>query len=76
MAEQVMLDVRPDIEAGREPFGKIMAAVKALEPNQELVIINSFEPRPLYSVLGKRGFEYRTEQRDDGSWYVTFYLAK
>lgn len=76
MPKPIILDVCPDIEARQEPFDKIMAAVEALEPNQELIIINSFEPRPLYSVLGKRGFEHRTEQREDGSWHVTFYLAK
>lgn len=73
MANAIVLDVRADIEAGQDPFKKIMAAVETLEPEQELIIINSFEPRPLYTVLGNRGFGHRTEQKDDGSWHVTFF---
>ena len=32
------LDVREEIRAGREPFGKIMAAVRGLEPGQDLCL--------------------------------------
>ena len=55
------LDVRPVIESGKDPFQDIMAAVKELKSDGILLIINSFEPIPLYSVLGKQGFEHWTE---------------
>jgi uncharacterized protein (DUF2249 family) len=70
--EPLHLDVREDIATGREPFSKIMAAVASLAPGQALVLVNSFEPAPLYDVLGQQGFSHRTERRDDGAWQVTF----
>ena len=59
------LDVRPIIESGKDPFQNIMAAVKELKDDNILLIINSFEPIPLYSVLGKQGFEHWTEKEND-----------
>lgn len=70
--EPLILDVREDIRSGGEPFPKIMAAVQSLKPGQALVIINSFEPRPLYEVLGARGFHHEVERTDDGDWRITF----
>ena len=46
-AQLVPLDVREDIKAGREPFPKIMRAVKALRNDQVLVLRAPFEPIPL-----------------------------
>ena len=54
----VTLDVREDIRQGREPFEKIMAAVDRLEPDETLLLINSFEPRPLYRVMVRNGFSH------------------
>jgi uncharacterized protein (DUF2249 family) len=71
-AGPLVLDVREDIAAGREPFGKIMAAVKSLAPAQPLVLVNSFEPVPLYGVLEQQGFAHQAERAADGAWRVTF----
>lgn len=73
MEKAVLIDVRPDLQAGREPFHKIMEAVDGLGPNQELVLIAPFEPRPLYKVLGAKGFDHRTEENEDGDWRITFF---
>lgn len=72
MNEPLVLDVREDIRRGIEPFPKIMAAVQRLAPGQALVLINSFEPRPLQQVLGAMGFRHETEELPDGHWRVTF----
>ncbi len=69
----VHLDVREDIRRGREPFARIMAAVKGLEPDQVLALRAPFEPAPLYQVLGKRGFAHWTEQRAPDDWAVWFW---
>jgi uncharacterized protein (DUF2249 family) len=61
------LDAR---EIDGEPFGDIMAALDDLPEGDRLLLINSFEPEPLYEVLGDRGFEYRTTQADEDTWYV------
>jgi len=72
-ARQLHLDVREDIRQGREPFARIMAAVKTLEADQVFVLRAPFEPAPLYDVLGKRGFAHWTERRADDDWSVWFY---
>lgn len=75
MREPLLLDVREDLRQGREPFHKIMAAVDSLHPDQDFVLICSLEPRPLYKVLGAKGFAYRAEENEDGDWRITFYRA-
>jgi uncharacterized protein (DUF2249 family) len=72
-ARCVRLDVRDDIRQGREPFARIMATVKALGPDQVLVLRAPFEPVPLYDVLGRRGFAHRTERHAPDDWSVWFY---
>lgn len=68
----IVLDVRPDIRAGREPFQRIMATVNRLAENQALVLLNDFEPVPLYAVLAGQGFDHQTERTADGGWKITF----
>jgi uncharacterized protein (DUF2249 family) len=70
---RIHVDVREDIRLGREPFPRIMAAVKALGADQVLVLRAPFEPIPLYDVLGKRGFAHWTERRAADDWSVAFY---
>lgn len=57
----LVLDVRPDLSSGKDPFQKIMQALSSLPPEKVLLIINTFEPLPLINILKKRGFEYYTE---------------
>lgn len=73
MKEAVVLDVREDLKQGKEPFHKIMDAVASLQPDQDLVIVSTFEPRPLYKVLGAKGFSHRSEENEDGDWRITFF---
>lgn len=72
-ASQVHLDVREDIRRGEEPFARIMATVKALGPEQVLVLRALFEPVPLLAALGKRGFAHWIEQSAPDDWTVWFY---
>jgi uncharacterized protein (DUF2249 family) len=66
------VDARPMLARGDEPFGTIMAAVDALEPGQDLVVIAPFEPVPLEGVLGGQGFTFEADVLDGGDWRVTF----
>lgn len=68
----VTVDVREDIRQGREPFDRIMAAVGRLEPGETLLLINSFEPLPLYRVMEQNGFTHWTERTADGAWKIYF----
>jgi uncharacterized protein (DUF2249 family) len=67
-----LLDVRPELEQGGEPFVRIMEAAAAIKPGGTLVIIAPFEPIPLYDVLGARGFVHETERVVSDEWVVQF----
>ena len=68
----IELDVRPIIDSGRDPFKDIMGKAKILGENEVLMIINNFEPVPLYSVLGKKGFAHKTIN-SNGVWKIYFF---
>jgi len=70
-----VLDVRPDLESGGEPFVRIMEAVATIKPGGTLVIIAPFEPVPLYDVLGAGGFSYETDMVATDEWVVRFSRA-
>lgn len=67
------IDVRPDLRRGEEPFSKIMAARRQVPPGGVLRLCATFEPVPLYAVLGKQGMEHWTERFADDDWRVWFY---
>lgn len=73
-SETVLLDVRPSLAQGIDPFHLIMGEVAKLEEGQVLHLVNGFEPKPLYNVLGGRGFEHYTEYMD-GIFNVYFFKA-
>ncbi len=68
------LDVRPILARGEDPFHVIRQAVDGLGEGEAVELIVHFEPRPLYTVLGARGFAHHSEERD-GVWHVFFYPA-
>lgn len=72
----VLLDVCSHLEAGREPFPAIMAAVETLEPGQVLFLRAPFEPLPLYSVMAGKGFVRQsrkaTDEKGGDCWEVLF----
>lgn len=70
----IQLDVRPVLDKGRDPFNDIMSKVKELKNNEVFLLINSFEPIPLYSVLGNKGFDHWTEKVDD--IYKVYFFRK
>lgn len=61
------LDVR---SVDGEPFGRIEAALDDLDDDEELLLVNSFEPVPLYDVLDSRGFDHEAEQVGPEEWHV------
>src|ERR1041385_548288 len=69
------IDVLDYIRAGRDPFSSIMAAVNALGPEEDLVLIAPFEPVPLFHVLRSRGFSYSADRKPCGDWEVLFSRA-
>lgn len=69
---RTILDVRPELEQGGEPFVRIMEAASSIKPGEQLVIVAPFEPVPLYAVLEARGFAHETEQVAADEWTVCF----
>jgi hypothetical protein len=67
-----VVDARPTLAAGGEPFAEIMEAAGLVADGEALVVYAPFEPVPLEGVLGEHGFRYVAEQLDGGDWRVTF----
>jgi len=67
------LDAR---ELDGEPFGPIMDELDALEPGERLLLVNGFEPVPLYDVLEDRGFDAEATQVADDEWHVVIEPAE
>lgn len=70
-----LLDVRPMLADGKEPFGTIMKAIDGLPDDGVLELTAPFDPIPLYAVLGDRGFQHHTEQRGPSEFVVRFARA-
>ncbi|SFG32850.1 Uncharacterized conserved protein [Halopelagius inordinatus] len=61
------LDAR---EIAGEPFSEITAALDELGDDETLLLVNSFEPEPLYAVLERRGFRHETTDVAPDEWHV------
>ena len=61
------LDVR---ELDEPPFDPIMRELNDLPEGRTLLLINAFEPAPLFAVLSNQGFEYESEQVAEDEWHV------
>ncbi|MEJ8755618.1 DUF2249 domain-containing protein [Pontibacter sp. H259] len=69
------LDVREAIATGNDPFLKIMNAVEEIGEGNALLIINTFEPTPLISILKKKGYLFYTDVKNTDLVYTYFWLA-
>lgn len=67
-----VVDTRPLIGRGEEPFDTIMAAVGELTASQPLVVRVPFEPVPLEGVLSGQGFTYEAAALAADDWRVVF----
>jgi uncharacterized protein (DUF2249 family) len=68
-----LLDVRPLLADGAEPFTTIRERVDALTPGHGVTIVAPFLPAPLIELLKSEGFESSMERRADGAWAVSFW---
>ena len=68
-----ILDVRPHLARGEEPFALIRSRVDALQAGQGVSIIAPFMPAPLIELLKSEGFQSTLEHRADGAWSVSFW---
>lgn len=70
-----IVDARPILADGGEPFDTIMNAADAVGEGDVLVVYAPFEPVPLEGVLGEQGFTYVADELEGGDWRVTFSRA-
>jgi len=69
------LDVRPILQAGGEPFSRIMQLASRIEVGAAFRLIANFEPVPLYEALAPKGFDHWTRRVAEDRWEVLFYRA-
>jgi hypothetical protein len=50
-----------------EPLELALAELATLAPGEELVMLLRCEPLPLYSLLERDGFTWRSKRRPDGT---------
>lgn len=72
-APVVEVDVREDLRAGREPLARIMGAATKLNDGEVLRVRATFQPVPLLTVLGKRGFTSESLEHGPDDWSVWFW---
>lgn len=68
-----ILDVRPLLARGSDPFSKICAAIDELQPGEGLSVLAPFLPSPLIEKLGSEGFQSRVERQLGGTWVTHFW---
>ncbi len=69
----VELDVRPILDAGKDPLRTINEKAMELTPGQTLKLINSFDPIPLIQLLEKQGYESYSNIIDENTVYTYFF---
>jgi uncharacterized protein (DUF2249 family) len=72
LCRAVVIDARPVIAGGGEPFDMIMEAVGRLADDGILVVWAPFEPVPLQGVLAEQGFLCVSDEMAGGDWRTTF----
>lgn len=72
----ITLDVRPILDGGVDPFETIVAQLKKMNPGQVLLIINTFKPVPLISVLGEKNYVIDAVQNEDKLFYTYFQVPE
>jgi hypothetical protein len=69
------LDARPFHERGEDPLAAIMKATTDVPEGAIFYLRNTFEPLPLYDVLGKKGFHPWARHNGPDDWEVFFYRS-
>ncbi|MBP1947257.1 DUF2249 domain-containing protein [Virgibacillus litoralis] len=68
----VELDVREDLRMKKEPFDKIMGAVKEVGDGESFILHAPFNPVPLHAILRRKGFDRVVEKVESKHWKVTY----
>lgn len=66
-------DVRAILASGADPLKQIIEKTKMVKKGEVLKIINTFEPLPLITLLGKKGFEVYSDVQNENYSETWFY---
>lgn len=72
----IVLDVRPQLQAGQDPFAIILKTAASLPEQSALKLIAPFKPVPMIQVLARRGLKHEAETDEEGNWIVWFYHSE
>lgn len=56
-----------------EPLERVLTALDELAPGERLRFLIHIEPHPLYAILARNGYSYRTELADDGTLVISIW---
>ena len=73
-AREKLLDVRPILAKGGDPFRVIVRTAGELADDEALHLVVGFDPVPLYSVLGNQGFAAHTQSEGD-TFHIWFWRS-
>ena len=59
-----------------EPMERVLEALDLLQPGQHIRMVIDREPVPLYRILEKNGYRYRTSPRDDYTYEIVISQAE
>jgi uncharacterized protein (DUF2249 family) len=68
-----VMDVRPLLARGLEPFAQIRRTIDALKPGEGLSVAAPFLPSPLIELLQAEGFQARVERLPGSGWVTHFW---
>jgi uncharacterized protein (DUF2249 family) len=68
-----LLDIRPILARGDDPFSRIRTTVDALQPGEGLSVVAPFLPSPLIEKLSNEGFRSRVERQPGSGWITHFW---
>lgn len=71
----VDLDLREELRAGVPPLTRINEAADHLSPGGVLHLRTPFQPRPLFALLGQRGFLHHSQPFAEDDWSSWFWRA-
>lgn len=70
------LDAREMQQRGEDPFFVIQDTARTVPPGEAFRLRNTFQPFPLYGVLGAKGFAHWVEELGPDDWLITFYRER
>ncbi len=70
------LDAREMQHRGEDPFFVIQDTARTVPPGEAFRVRNTFQPFPLYGVLGAKGFAHWVEELGPDDWLITFYRER